>query len=63
MTTRKAFTAKIAIEQMDNGAVMTVRHHSAIGDTIVLKKVYTDLNEMCKDLKEQLSKSREGFVP
>lgn len=53
---RPDHTLKATIEQMDNGAQMTIRRHSSATQQgiIVLKKVYTDFDTLAKDLKENM---------
>lgn len=53
---RPDHTLKASIEQMDNGAQMTIRQHSSATQqgVIVLKKVYLDFDSLAKDLKEHM---------
>lgn len=47
---------KAAIEQMDNGAMMTIRKASTLNSQgeIVLKKVYTDFDSLVRDLRDNM---------
>lgn len=53
---RPEYTMKATIEQMDNGACMTIRRHSSSTQqgTIVLKKVYVEFESLARDLKEHM---------
>jgi hypothetical protein len=53
---RPDHTLKATIEQMDNGAQMTIRRHSSATQqgVIVLKKVYVDFDSMSKDLHDHM---------
>lgn len=53
---RPDHTLKATIEQMDNGAQMTIRRHSSATQQgiIVLKKVYVDLDSLVSDLKQHM---------
>ena len=53
---RSEYTLKATIEQMDNGACMTIRRQSSNTQqgTIVLKKVYVEFDSLAKDLREHM---------
>jgi hypothetical protein len=59
---RSDHTLKATIEQMDNGAQMTIRRHSSATQQgiIVLKKVYVDFDTLSKDLSEHMNFNFKG---
>lgn len=54
--TRPDHTMRATIEQMDNGAQMTIRRHASQTQAgiIVLKKVYLDFDSLAADLKRHM---------
>jgi hypothetical protein len=53
---RPDHTLRATIEQMDNGAQMTIRRHSSATQqgVITLKKVYLDFDSLVADLRNNM---------
>lgn len=53
---KETYSMRARIDTMDNGCTMIIRRHetSDAPGTVVLKRVYTDVDTLVQDLKETM---------